>query len=209
MADLYEIRSLVKTKNGIVMHKISHTMTNEDKKVVAREVLAKRGELLFAKCIILCEGITEEQVLPAMLELYLGNSPWNMGVSCVSVGGKNYSPFVRLASSFGIPTCILSDNDGSTKTEVEAQIRRLNRELDIPLGDNLYGVNYLNAGNDFEAELVGHGLRDEIIDALVLYETKGSTIKKYKTAKYNELNILDDSQLIAKMRNAKSSYSGF
>ncbi len=209
MADLYEIRSLVKTQNGIVVHQVSHELSNEDKKVVAREVLAKRGELLFAKCILLCEGVTEEQVLPAMLEIYLKNSPWNIGISCVSVGGKNYSPFVGLASSFGIPTCILSDNDGNTKIEVEAQIRRLIRELKRPLGDNLYNINYLDIGNDFEAELVAHGLRDEIIDALVLYKTKGSTNQRYQSAKYKEFNELDDDALIAKMRDAKSSYSGF
>lgn len=209
MADLYEIRSLVKTQNGIVVHQISHELSNEDKKVVAREVLAKRGELLFAKCILLCEGVTEEQVLPAMLEIYLNNSPWNIGISCVSVGGKNYSPFVGLASSFGIPTCILSDNDGNTKIEVEAQIRRLTKELNRPLIANLYNINYLDTGNDFEAELVAHGLRDEIIDALVLYETKGATNKRYRSAKYKELNALDNTALIAKMRDAKSSYSGF
>lgn len=209
MADLYQIRSLVKTDAGVVAHQISHVMSNEDKKVIAREVLAKRGELLFAKCILLCEGVTEEQVLPAMFAVYLKASPWDIGVSCVSVGGKNYGPYVRMASSFGIPTCILSDNDGNTKTEVEAQIRRLSKEMNLTFGANLYGITYLAHGNDFEAELVAHGLRDEVIDALVLYETKGSTNERYRKAKYKELNALTNALLIANMREAKSSYSGF
>jgi putative ATP-dependent endonuclease of OLD family len=209
MADLYQIRSLVKKESGVVAHKISHAMSNEDKKVIAREVLAKRGELLFAKCILLCEGVTEEQVLPAMFEVYHKTSPWNIGVSCVSVGGKNYRPYVFMASSFGIPTCVLSDNDGSTKNEVDAQIRRLSKETGLLLGADLYGINYLDSGNDFEAELIVHGLRDEIIDALVLYETKGSTNERYRQAKYKALNALSNVQLTAKMRDAKSSYSGF
>jgi putative ATP-dependent endonuclease of the OLD family len=209
MADIYQIRSLVKTGDGIVVHKISHPMSNEDKKIIARDVLAKRGEILFAKCILLCEGITEEQVLPAMFEVYFKISFWDVGVSCVSVGGKNYSPYVRMASSFGIPTCILSDNDGNTKIEVEAQIRRLSKESGLLLGPGIYGINYLGSGNDFEAELISHGLRDEIIDALVLYETKGSTNLRYRTAKYQELDELDNVQLTEKMRDAKSSYSGF
>lgn len=209
MADLYQIRSLVKSEAGVTAHQISHVMSNEDRKVIAREVLAKRGELLFAKCILLCEGITEEQILPAMFAIHLNASPWDLGVSCVSVGGKNYGPYVRLASSFGIPACILSDNDGNTKTEITAQIRRLTKEMNITLGTNLYGITYLDNGNDFEAELIAHGLRNEVVDALVLYETKGSTNDRYRTAKYKELNVLTDEQLIANMRDAKSSYSGF
>lgn len=209
MADLYQIRSLVKSEAGVTAHQISHVMSNEDRKVIAREVLAKRGELLFAKCILLCEGITEEQVLPAMFAIHLNASPWDLGVSCVSVGGKNYGPYVRLASSFGIPACILSDNDGNTKTEITAQIRRLTKEMKITLGANLYAITYLDNGNDFEAELIAHGLRNEVVDALVLYETKGSTNDRYRTAKYKELNVLTDEQLIANMRDAKSSYSGF
>lgn len=209
MADLYQIRSLVKSEAGVTVHQISHVMSNEDRKVIAREVLAKRGELLFAKCILLCEGITEEQVLPAMFAIHLNASPWDLGVSCVSVGGKNYGPYVRLASSFGIPACILSDNDGNTKTEITAQIRRLTKEMNIALGANLYGITYLDNGNDFEAELIAHGLRDEVVDALVLYETKGSTNDRYRAAKYKELTVLTDEQLIANMREAKSSYSGF
>lgn len=209
MADLYEIRSLVKTANGIVAHKISHVMSAEDKKVLAREVLAKRGELLFAKCILLCEGVTEEQVLPAMFEVYLKTSPWDVGVSCVSVGGKNYGPYVRMASSFGIPTCILGDNDRRSKIEVEAQMRRLSKDTDLRLGTDLYGIHFLDLGNDFEAELIAHGLRDEVIDALVLYKTNGSTVERWRQAKYRELNALSDIQLTECMRDAKASYSGF
>jgi putative ATP-dependent endonuclease of OLD family len=144
-----------------------------------------------------------------MFAIHLNASPWDIGVSCVSVGGKNYGPYVRLASSFGIPACILSDNDGNTKTEVTAQIRRLSKEMGITLGADLYGITYLDNGNDFEAELIAHGLRDEVIDALVLYETKGSTNERYRTAKHKELNALSNEQLIDNMREAKSSYSGF
>lgn len=209
MADIYQIRSLVKTGTEIVVHKISHEMSNEDKKIIAREVLAKRGEILFAKCILLCEGITEEQILPAMFKIYSKISFWDVGVACVSVGGKNYGPYVRMASSFGIPTCILSDNDGNTKIEVEKQIRRLSKESGLLLGSEIYRIDYLGSGNDFEAELIAHGLRDEIIDALVLYETKASKNIRYRTAKHQELVGLNNVQLTEKMRNSKSSYSGF
>lgn len=208
MADLYQIRSLIRTKAGVVAHQITHKMTKEDKKVISREVFAKRGELLFAKCILLCEGITEEQVLPAMFEVFHKNSPWNTGVSCISVGGKNYAPYVRMAVSFGIPTFILSDNDGNTKAEVDSAIKKL-KDSGLPINTSLYGIQYLDLGNDFEAELISHGLRDEVIDALVLYETDATENTKWRTAKQTELNKLTDSELTERMRGAKSSYSGF
>ena len=209
MADLYQFRSLVRTSSGIEGYQISHVMTNEDKKVLAREVLANKGEMLFAKAILLFEGVTEEQAIPAMFKAYLGFSPWDVGVSCISVGGKNYSPYVRLAASLGIPTCILSDNDGRAKIEIDAQIRRLKRDTNLPLNPNLHNIHYLCSGNDFEAEIISHGLKDEVVDALVLYETKGSTNPRYKQAKQRELNSLTVPDLLVRMRETKSSYSGF
>lgn len=210
MADLYQIRSMVKTPNGIVAHKISHEMTEEEKKVIARSVLAKSGELLFAKVLLLFEGITEGQILPAMFKVYTGYAPWDVGISCINVDGKMYRPYLRLGSSFGIPTSILSDNDQSTKTEVTNIIKNLSTETGVLLNANLLHVNYFDEGNDIEAELIANKLREEIIDAFVLYETKGSPNEQYqREPKYKELNALDDAQLTAKMRSAKASYAGF
>lgn len=209
MADIMQVRSLSKTAPDITVHQISHKITKEDKKIISREIMAKRGEIIFSRAIILCEGVTEEQVIPAMFEIYLGKSFWDAGVSCISVGGKNYSPFVKLTCSLGIPTHIISDNDGSTKNEVEAQIRRLKKDTGLPLDSDIYGIQYLGDSNDFEAELIAHGLRDEINEALVLCETKGSDNRRYRQAKVNEIFLLNDLEIITRMRDSKSSYSGF
>lgn len=209
MADIMQVRSLSKTAPDITVHKISHKITKEDKKIISREIMAKRGEIIFSRAIILCEGVTEEQVIPAMFEIYLGKSFWDAGVSCISVGGKNYSPFVKLACSLGIPTHIISDNDGSAMNEVEAQIRRLKKDTGLTLDSDIYGIQYLGDSNDFEAELIAHGLRDEINEALVLCETKGSDNRRYRQAKVNEICLLNDLEIITRMRDSKSSYSGF
>jgi putative ATP-dependent endonuclease of OLD family len=209
MADITQVRSLSKIAPDITVHQISHKITKEDKKIISREIMAKRGEIIFSKAIILCEGVTEEQVIPAMFEIYLKKSFWDAGVSCISVGGKNYSPFVKLACSLGIPTHIISDNDGSTKNEVEAQIRRLKNDTGLTLDSDIYGIQYLGDSNDFEAELIAHGLRDEINEALVLCETKGSDNQRYRQAKTKEICLLSDLEIITRMRDSKSSYSGF
>lgn len=209
MANIMQIRSLGKNTSDITVHHLSHKITKADKNVLAREIMSKRGEIIFSKAIILCEGVTEEQVLPAMFEIYTKISFWDVGVSCISVGGTNYSPFIRMACSLGIPTYIISDNDGSIKKEVEAQIRRLKKDTGLSLKSDIYGIRYLNEGNDFEAELLKHGLRDEINEALVLCETKGSDNKRYREVKIKEICSLSDTDIITKMRSSKASYAGF
>lgn len=210
MADVYQIRSLVKTNQGVVAHQISHQITDEEKNVIARSVLAKNGELLFAKCILLFEGVTEGQVLPSMFRIYTGSAPWDIGISCVGVDGKAYRPYLRLTSNFGIPTCILSDNDQNTKSEVTSIISKLANETGVSLGSNLLHVGYFADGNDFDAELIAHGLRDEIIDAFVLLATtEDSTNEKFKNAMHQKFCQMNDSDLLIKMRKEKASYSGF
>ncbi len=209
MADISDIRSLSRNSRSVVIRAISCPMSTEDKKIVAREIMSKRAELLFSSALILCEGITEEQIIPAMFEISCGRRLHEVGVSCISVGGKNYAPFVKLACSLGIPTFIISDNDGDTFREIEAQMRRLRKDAGLALSADEFGIEYLSNGNDFEAELMGMGLRDELVDALVLCETKGSDNPRYTAAKRKEIVALADADLLAQLRGAKASYAGF
>ena len=88
MSDITHVRSLKNTLQGIVTTKLD-SVSVKDKKILAREILACRGEILFSRALILCEGMTEEQVIPAMFEIFSeGNSLFNLSVSCIGVGGK-------------------------------------------------------------------------------------------------------------------------
>jgi len=210
MADVTHVRSFRKESTGIVVNKLLYNISDEDKKILAREITIKRGEILFSRALLLCEGITEEQVLPAMFEVYIGMSLYDLGISCINVGGKNYSPFVKLACSLGIPTFIVSDNDGSTKEEIEAQLRSLKKDTELTLESDIFGISYLSSNNDFEAELLLQTkLRDEIISALVSSETNGSGNHRYRAAKLNEITTLPDQDILLKMRGSKASYAGF
>lgn len=211
MSDITHVRSLKKTPQGIISTKLEYPISANDKKILAREILARRGEILFSRALILCEGMTEEQILPAMFEIFSGgHSLFSLGISCISVGGKNYAPFVKLACSLGIPTFIVSDNDGSTKTEIDNQIKNLKTEISHPLGTDVFGLSYCANPNDFEAELLNVlKIRDEINEALVLYETNATENAQYRTAKETEIKGLSDADVLERMRNAKTSYSGF
>ena len=210
MADITQIRSLRREANGIISNKLSYNISDEDTKILKREITANRGEILFSRALILCEGITEEQVIPAMFEMYFKKSLCNLGITCVSVGGKNYSPFVKLACSFGIPTVIVSDNDGSTRNEIEAQIKRLKTDTGLSLDSNIFNIAYLKEKNDFETELLfTKGLRNEIILALLSLYTNHINNSCYTEKKLQELNLLNDNEILKKMQDSKSSYSGF
>ena len=207
MADISDIRSLSRSSVSVEIRSVSCPLTAADKKVLAREIMTKRGELLFSSALVLCEGITEEQVIPGMFQIAYGRQLHDAGVSCVSVGGKNYSPFVKLACSLGIPVFIVSDNDGNTCHEIENQLRRLERDTGLALSAQEFAIEYLSSGNDFEAELLAMGLRDELIEALVL--SKGSAEPRFVAAKRREIAALTDSDLLVQLRASKASYAGF
>ncbi|WP_167631591.1 AAA family ATPase [Mariprofundus ferrooxydans] len=210
MADIRDMRGLIKKGTDISVGSIVAGLDSEDFHILQREIMRFRGELLFARCIILFEGVTEEQLVPAMFEAYFGYSSFSVGVNCISVSGKNYPPFIKLASSFGIPIAIVSDNDGKTKQEIESQIAKIRTETGLALDSDEFSVGFLSIGNDIEAELLNvQGLRQEIIDALIMAATRGSDNSHYVTAKTTEINALNDSQILEKMRASKASYAGY
>lgn len=209
MSDISDIRSFTRTSGRLEIQSMSFTMSQEDKKVIAREILSKRGELLFSSALILCEGITEEQIIPAMFEIICERRLHESGVSCVSIGGKNYAPFVKLACSLGIPTFIISDNDGSTKREIEAQLRRLKNKTGLELSTDQFVIEYLSDGNDIEAELLQLGLRSELVDALIMVDTNGTDNDRYIAAKRIEIEALSDDEILDKLRDSKASYAGY
>lgn len=209
MADIADVRSLVRNANGVNSYCFSYSLSQEEKNILAREILNKRGEILFAKALILFEGVTEEQIVPSMFEMYFGESIHEFGISCISVGGKAYSPFIKLACSFGIPVYVISDNDGNTRIEIEAQLRRLRKDTGLSLDASRFGISYLKKPNDFEAELLGLGLKNEIVSSLVLCATQGSDNSRFLAAMENKISAKTDIELLDDMRNSKASYAGY
>ena len=209
MSSLHGLRGLIKNSNGVCTSSLMPGLDQEDINILHREIMRFRGEILFAKALILFEGVTEEQLVPAMFERYCGNSAFSIGVNCISVAGKNYPPFVKFACSFGIPVCIVSDNDGQTKKGIEAQIKKI-KDAGLALDNNIFSIHFLNENNDIEAELVNAlNLRDEIVEALVATQTRGSANERYIAAKTKEIEAMDSEGLLEAMRKAKASYAGY
>ena len=210
MSDLKNLRGLSQKARASKTFQLLDGLDSEDINILHREIMRFRGELLFSRALILFEGVTEEQIIPEMFHAYFKKSSFSLGVTCISVGGKNYPPFIKMAISFGIPVIIISDNDGNTRTEIDSQIRKIRDKTSLALSDNEFHCSFLSDGNDLEAELIQElALRDEVIESLVKSETRGSDNVNYCQAKTKELSALSDDDLVEKMRSLKTSYAGF
>ena len=125
-------------------------LTIEDIRKINREVMNTRGDLLFARCIVLFEGETEEQALPDFARSYWKIHPHDLGVSFVGVGGSGkYLPFLRLATTFRIPWVLFSDGEPDAVKAVNAALKTLKE----PLIPNHQRVVVLPNGMSFEKYL--------------------------------------------------------
>jgi putative ATP-dependent endonuclease of OLD family len=79
-----------------------------------------RAEILFAKGVVLVEGIAEQFLVPAFAAQYLhdagkGSSLDEYGIAVCSVSGTDFVPYHKLLSNsgLGIPNVIVTDGDPS------------------------------------------------------------------------------------------------
>jgi putative ATP-dependent endonuclease of OLD family len=77
-----------------------------------RYVDVTRGEMFFARGVVLVEGDAERFLIPAFAEA-LGISLDALGISVCSVAGTNFRPYVKLLGTAGlnIPHVVLTDRD--------------------------------------------------------------------------------------------------
>jgi putative ATP-dependent endonuclease of the OLD family len=162
-ADLDSIVHFSKDSTGTVIRTLptSH-LSGEDVRKIRREVLRSRGELLFARAVVLFEGETEEQALPLFAQHYWGCHPFEHGVAFVGVGGDgNYAPFLRTFEAIGISWFILSDGEPNARTRVADALKKAG--LEAPNAN----VFTLPNNRDIEGYLFDEGYQNEVRAALV------------------------------------------
>lgn len=140
-------------------------LTPDDVRKLERMVIASRGDLLFARAVVLFEGETEEQAFPLWAHAYWGASAHELGFSFIGVGGTNYFPFIWLAQSFGIPWYVFSDGEDKPVAKLKADAKRAGID-DIAVHDNLLVIpNKL----DLEAYLISEDYLDAFETAIANY----------------------------------------
>lgn len=120
MSDPLYLRFLKKETTGSKSMQLS-SLNDEEMRRLKREVIHSRGDILFSKAIILCEGETEEQALPLLFDKLFSNSPHEIDVSFVGVGGSGsrYRPFLTMARDFSVSVFVFSDGENKARKELK------------------------------------------------------------------------------------------
>lgn len=118
IASVTPIRSIVLLRHDaeadttIAVSTATAPLTERDEADLQRYIDVSRGEIFFARGVILVEGDAERFLIPAFAEA-LGIPLDMLGITVCSVGGTNFTPYVKLLGPRGlnIPHVILTDRD--------------------------------------------------------------------------------------------------
>lgn len=128
--DYHEVLLVRKDVDGTTVRCSDLPTEAKRREKLIKELDPERNELFFATRLLLVEGDTEKLALPEYakrLRLDLDRE----GATIVEVGGKRSFPeFAKIASSFGIPTGILYDEDSSDFDDKRDEEKAFKEELD-------------------------------------------------------------------------------
>jgi putative ATP-dependent endonuclease of OLD family len=118
IASVTPIRSIVllrhdtTTEATVAVSTATAPLTPRDEADLQRYIDVSRGELFFARGVILVEGDAERFLVPAFAET-LDLPLDTLGISVCSVGGTNFTPYVKLLGPYAlnIPHVIITDRD--------------------------------------------------------------------------------------------------
>ncbi|OXC75679.1 putative ATP-dependent endonuclease of the OLD family, YbjD subgroup [Caballeronia sordidicola] len=163
-AQLEDLRLFIKKGGDTSATKLnlSELTKADDVRKLQETVIESRGDILFARAVVLFEGQTEEQALPVWAEEYWGASIHELGFSFVRVNGTDYFPFIWLAKSLDIPWYVMADGEQKPITDLEAALNKAGRP---PIAASPNVVAIAN-GKNFETQLLADGYLTEIETAL-------------------------------------------
>jgi len=138
IASVSPLRSLVllrKSKDRTSTEGVSAaevSLEDAEERDLERYLDVTRGEILFAKGVILVEGDAELFLVPILARLR-GIDLDELGISVCSVSGTNFAPYVKLLGKDGlrVPFAVVTDRDpdGSTPSLGERRVLRLLAEI--------------------------------------------------------------------------------
>ncbi len=85
-------------------------VTTEELEDIERYLTATRSELLFSRGVIFVEGDAEEALMPSFADA-MGQNLDRLGITVCNVAGVNFTPYVKLAASLGLPFAVVTDWD--------------------------------------------------------------------------------------------------
>lgn len=128
---------------------------------IDRYLDATRSELVFARRVLLVEGVAEQLVVPAMCR-NVGIDLDEVGISVCAIGGTHFASYIKLCAALGIPWAVLTDGDPANKV---TGARRKELLVDETGSD---GSAIFVGATTFEYDLVLHSSanREAIVEVL-------------------------------------------
>jgi len=83
-----------------------------DQADIERYLDVSRGEMLFAKGVLLVEGDAEAYLVPSLARL-MAKDLDQLGIVVCSISGTHFGPYVKLLKGLNIPVAVLTDSDPS------------------------------------------------------------------------------------------------
>ncbi len=183
-AQLDELRLFIKKEGNTVVSSIdlSGLTDANDVRQLQETVIDTRGDILFARAVVLFEGQTEEQALPLWAQEYWGTSIHELGFCFVRVNGTNYFPFIYLAKALGIPWYLFADGETDPVKKLNAALKKAG-EKDSAAHPR---VVVHPAGKNFESQLIDDGYMKEIETALDSMNARPKSLDEYMKLKHGQ-----------------------
>ena len=215
IASVTPIRSIVllrydvSTQTTNAVSTANAPLTKRDEADLQRYIDVSRGEMFFARGVILVEGDAERFLIPAFAEAL--NIPLDMlGVTVCSVSGTNFTPYVKLLGPEGlnIPHVILTDRDPNGTNPPLVRRRLINLLLLLEKGVN-YGpldadamiaraepFGYFVNGNTLEPELFISALAEAMQEVIEQELPIGQATRDLVQSWVDDTDNLDEERLI-------------
>jgi len=169
---------------------------------LSKYIDATKSRMLFARKLILVEGIVEQLLIPFFFRIYSDASMEKMGCNIINVGGVAFSHFLKIIrSGFFIKGLVFTDNDTGKKTE--------ERATDLKKEYEQEGLIRIEISEDstFEKDLISankNGKGKEIL-LNALKDTKPQRGQEYE--KVIGDNDIDTESFFSDIENYKSEFA--
>lgn len=215
IASVTPIRSIVllrqdaATNATIAVSTANAPLNERDEADLQRYIDVSRGEIFFARGIILVEGDAERFLVPTFAEAL--DIPLDMlGITVCSVGGTNFTPYVKLLGPQGlnIPHVILTDRDPNGTKPPLVRRRLINVLRLVEDGINYTPMDadaviaraepfgYFVNGNTLEPELFTGGLAEAMQEVIEQELSIGQATRDLIQGWVDDTHTLDEEQLI-------------
>ncbi|WHU48690.1 AAA family ATPase [Gordonia sp. L191] len=133
IASVTSVRNLIMlrtTPDGTVAHAASRADLSEAEwNDIDRYMDATRSELVFARRVLLVEGVAEQLLVPTLarrIPIDLDKA----GISVCAIGGTHFSAYIKLCNALGIPWAVLTDGDPDIKVTGNRRKELLEKQID-------------------------------------------------------------------------------